>query len=162
MYRLLGVPNPVEDFPPKGILKQPYRWEDLTGFYGPLPGFRTNARTWMQFGGELEVFVNKQNQLAVRGLVGPAAKGIPIYRTDPKDDLLYTGSMKEGPLEGMMIPLLFIKNEAGEVDRILVQQNTFYRRPYQQSVKYRKNILLGILGGLALFFVGKKKLKKRS
>jgi CubicO group peptidase (beta-lactamase class C family) len=160
MYRLLGVPNPAEEFPPKGILKKPYLWEELTGFYGPLPGFRTNARIWMQFGGELEVFVNKQNQLAVRGLIGPAAKGIPVYRTDPEDDLLFTGSMKEGPLQGITIPMLFVRNEAGEIDRILIQQNTLYKRPYQQSVKYRKNILLGILGGLALFFLGKKKLKK--
>ena len=93
-------------------------------------------------------------------LIGPAAKGIPVYRTDPEDDLLFTGSMKEGPLQGITIPMLFVRNEAGEIDRILIQQNTLYKRPYQQSVKYRKNILLGILGGLALFFLGKKKLKK--
>ncbi len=159
MHRLLGVPEPVENIPPKGVLQDVHRWKELCGFYGPLPGFLTNVRTWLSHGGEFEIFVNKQNQLAVRGLMGPASKGIPIYRTDPDDPNYYEGVFAEGPFADMHVNALFGENSEGKVDRIFVEQNTFYKRPYQQSVKFKKDVVLGALGGLALLILGKTVLK---
>ena len=163
MRRLLGAPAPEEYIPPKDVLQEAHRWEDLVGFYGPLPGFLTNARVWMQFGGEIEVFVNKQNQLAVRGLIGPASKGIPIYRTDAKDPYFYEAVLKGGDMDGMHITSAFDTNEEGMVDKLYLQQNTFYKRPYKESVKLKKDIILGTLVGVAFciiyVIIGKKKKK---
>jgi CubicO group peptidase (beta-lactamase class C family) len=161
MHRLLDVPDPVENIPPKDVLQEAHRWSDLVGFYGPLPGFLTNARLWMQYGGELEVFVNKQNQLALRGLMGPASKGIPIYRTDPDDPYYYEAVLKGGMMDGLHINALFGTNEEGKVDKLSLQQNTFYKRPFKESVKLKKNIILGALAGLALGIVFKVIAKKK-
>jgi CubicO group peptidase (beta-lactamase class C family) len=161
MRRLLGEPDPVENIPPKNVLQEAHRWPELVGFYGPLPGFLTNARLWMQFGGELEVFVNKQNELAARALMGPAGKGISIYRTDPKDPYYYEGVLKGGMMDGMHLSALFGTNKEGQVDRLFLEQNTFYKRSYQQSVKFKKNVILGALAGLALLIIGRKVVKKK-
>jgi CubicO group peptidase (beta-lactamase class C family) len=165
MRKLLGQPDPAENIPPKGILQEPHRWGELTGFYGPLPGFLTNLRTWMGSGGEYEVFVNKENQLAVRGLMGPVAKGIPIYRTDPDDPYYFEGVIKNGPMDGMHVSTVFGTNAEGRVDRIFLEQNNFYKRPYQQSLKMRVNFIKGALMGLGGWMLTRllfrKKHKKR-
>lgn len=137
MRKLLDAPEPADLIPPKGVLQEPHRWAELTDFYGPLPGFLTNARHWLSFGGELEVFVNKQNQLAVRALVGPFSKGVPIYRTDPADPYYYQGLVKDGPAEGTEVKIVFGLNAEGNVNRLFFGQNDFYRRPYKESVKLK-------------------------
>jgi CubicO group peptidase (beta-lactamase class C family) len=160
MYKLLGVPNPAENIPAPDIMKDVHNWPALCGFYGPKPGFLTNVRFWMGFGGEIEVYVNKDNQLAVRSLVGQAAKGIPIHRSDPGDSLIYQAVIKEGMAEGQVVTALFGKNKDGEVDRLTMQQNTFYKRPFQQSVKLKVFMLAGALATLVLVLLGRKKVKK--
>ncbi|MCE5209009.1 MAG: beta-lactamase family protein [Chloroflexi bacterium] len=161
MRKLLGEADPAEKIPPKGVLQEPHRWPELTGFYGPLPGFLTNARFWSSFGGELEVYVNKQNQLAIRSLAGPLAKGIPIFRTDPKDPWFYQGFAKEGPLEGTQIDAVFGTDSQGSVNRVFLQQNDFYKRPYPQSLKLKANVLMGALAGLGVWFLSKSLCRKK-
>ena len=161
MRRLLGEPDPAEHIPPKDVLQPVFLWPKLCGFYGPLPGFLTNARLWMQFGGEVEVFVNKKNQLALRGLVGPASKGIPMFQTDPNDPYYVEGIVEEGPMKGMHVNAVFGTNAEGKVDRVFLQQNTFYKREYTQSVKFRGQVILGALAGLVAFFIGKRLFKKK-
>lgn len=161
MHQLLNVPNPVENIPAPGILKDVHKWPELCGFYGPKPGFLTNVRFWMGFGGELEVYVNKENQLAVCSLVGQAAKGFAIHRSDPGDPLIYQAVLKGGIAEGRVITVLFGKNEEGDVERLSMMQNTFYKRPFQQSVKFKAYMLAGALASLVLLLFGRKKIKKR-
>jgi len=156
MRKLLGETELTEKIPPKGVLQEPHRWNELTGFYSPLPGFLTNARHWMSFGDEIEVFVNKQNQLAIRGLLGPTAKGIPIFKTDPKDPFFYQGVSKEGPMEEMEFNALFGTDDDGKVNRIFLQQNDFYKRSYKESLKLKSQIGMGILAGLVMFFLGRR------
>ncbi len=153
MRKLLGEPELAEKIPPKGVLQEPHRWPEFVGFYGPLPGFLTNARHWLQFGGELEVFVNKQNQLAVRGLVGPLTKGIPLYRTDPDDPFFYQGVITEGDLAGMEVSAAFGLDAQGHVNRVFVQQNDFYKRPYKESLKMKTDVLKGAAVGISLLIL---------
>lgn len=161
MRKLLGEPDPAEKIPPKDVLQKVHMWPELCGFYGPLPGFLTNARLWMQYGGELEVFVNKKNQLAIRGVLGPLSKGIPVYQTDPNDPYYVEGVIDEGMLKGMHVNGVFGTDAEGKVDRLFVQQNDFYKRPYQQSVKFKGQVILGSLAAVAMFFIGKLLFKKK-
>jgi hypothetical protein len=161
MHLLLGVANPDADFPPKGILSQPHDWTRFTGFYGPKPGFLTNARFWFSFGGEVEVYVNKENQLALRGLIPPVNKGVPIYRVDPQDPMLYRGHITGGVLEGYPVPVLFKENLERGVDRVVVMQDTLYKRPRNQSLRYKVNTVLRALGGAAGLLVLRRLLRRR-
>ncbi|MCJ7624544.1 MAG: beta-lactamase family protein [Anaerolineaceae bacterium] len=160
MYQLLGVPNPAENIPAPDIMKDVHNWPALCGFYGPKPGFLTNARHWVGSGGELEVHVNKENELALRSLAGQAAKGSTLHRSDPGDPLIYQAVLKEGMAAGRVITVLFGKNDDGDVDRLTTLQNTFYKRPFQQSVKFRTFMLAGALASLVLLLLGRKKMKK--
>jgi CubicO group peptidase (beta-lactamase class C family) len=161
MHRLLGVANPDADFPPKGILSQPHDWARFTGFYGPKPGFLTNARLWMM-GGEMEVYVDGQNRLALRALVPPLATGMPIYRVDPQDSLLYRGQIKGGAMDGYAVPILFEQNHEGGVDRLFVMQDRLYKRPRRQSLRYKVTTILRVLGGAAGLLVLYRLLKKKN
>jgi hypothetical protein len=161
LYRLLGEPNPDEDFPPKGIWKNPHDWPSLCGFYGPKPGFLTNVRLWMSLGGELEIYVNKKNQLAARSLVGPASKGIPLYRMDPKDKLLYRGKFQGGILDGYPVPAVFETDGRGDVTSLYVMQYALYKRPFKQSLKFRVMLVLGWIGAGVFTLVLRKVFKKK-
>jgi CubicO group peptidase (beta-lactamase class C family) len=161
LHRLLGVPNPDADFPPKDILSRPYDWSRFIGFYGPKPGFLTNARLWFSFGGEIEIYVDKQNQLALRTLFGPVAKGMPIYRVDPDDPLLYRAQFKGGIMEGYPVGILFEENHEGAVDRVFVMQNRLYKRPKRQSLRFKAEIAIKILADIVGFLVIRKLLKKK-
>ena len=161
MYRLLGVPNPDTDFPPRGIASRPYDWSRFCGFYGPKPGFLTNARLWLTFGGEVEVYVDRQNRLAVRTLFGPVSKGLPVYRADDEDPLLYRGQFKGGLMDGYPVSVLFKENHEGAVDRIHIHQNELYKRPYRRSLRFKAGIAIKIIGNLMGFVVLQLLLRKR-
>lgn len=164
MHRLLGEPNPDADFPPKGILAQTHDWGRLAGFYGPKPGFLTNARTWFTYGGEVEVYVDKENRLAMRGPLGPLAKGFPIYRVDADDPMLYRGHLKGGVLEGYPVPVLFYENREGGVDQLMVMTDRLYKRPRSQSLRFKldaaRAALTGAAGLLLLRWIWKQKRNK--
>ncbi len=154
--RLLDVPDPDADFPPKAIISRPYDWERLVGFYGAKPGFLSNLRLWMSFVGEVEVFVDRQNRLSIRSLVGPLAKGMPIYRFDADDPMLYRGLFKSGLLAGMVVPMLFHENHEGAVDRVSLMQYELYKHPKAQSLRFKVNAVSGVIAGLTgLLLLGK-------
>lgn len=147
MRRMLDVPEAAVQLPRPGILESPHLWHELCGFYGPRPGFLTNARIWEAFGGEAEVFV-KDNHLAVRSLIGPAGKGLRLYPTDPSDPLLF-----QTEFERLPTPVVFKRNEAGEVDRLCVGGEfgftTVHKRARRESLRFRAGAALAGLSGLA-------------
>jgi CubicO group peptidase (beta-lactamase class C family) len=157
MHRLLGVANPDEKVPDPTIPQTPAIWSKLVGSYGPKPGLLTNARLWMGFGGELEVYI-KGTQLMMRGLTGPAAKGIPVYRADPEDPLFYKGKFMD-----MVVPAAFHTNEGGEVYRLDVMSYRLYKRPIQQGVRFKLMTAIGAFAGALLFgIIGFLLKRKRS
>lgn len=155
MHRLLGLPLPTEKIPDLTILKRPYDWPELCGAYGPKPGPLTNFRFWSSMGGEIEVYVRKA-QLMVRGLTGPAARGIPIYRADPHDPYLYRGIFEKN-----VMTFLFRANEEGEVVSVSSGSNVFYKRTEQESLRYRAMTVLGSLSGTALSLVITRIIRKK-
>jgi CubicO group peptidase (beta-lactamase class C family) len=159
LYRLLGISNPINDFPPSGILYAPHDWEALCGFYGPRPGFLTNARFWLTFGGEVEVFVNKERQLAVRSLIGPLAKGMPIYRLDSQDRMLFEGILKGGLMDGYPVKLLFETGEEDQVNSLFIMENRVYKRPFKSSLRFKVYAVLGWLTSMFLLLIFRKKTK---
>jgi len=150
LHRLLDVPMPASKLPPKGILQSPHQWPRLCGFYGPKPGLLTNLRLWMGLGGELEAFV-KDNHLAVRSLAGGLRKGLALYQVDAQDALYYEGRAGKGVTQ-----VLFKENEEGQVDRLLTSTEELFKRPLQESLRFRLTAIAGTLGGLILFALGRK------
>ncbi|MCJ7624558.1 MAG: beta-lactamase family protein [Anaerolineaceae bacterium] len=157
MHRLLGVANPDEKVPDLTILQTPTMWPKLVGSYGPSPGLLTNARVWMNYGGELEVYVKKR-QLRVRSLSGPVSKGVPIYRADSKDPLFY-----KAKFINRVVPAVFHTNEHGEVDRLEIMDYSLYKRPIQQGIRFKLITAVGAAAGTLLFgFMGAFLRKKRA
>ncbi len=157
MRRLLDVPNPVAQLPRPDIRKAPHLWSELCGFYGPAKGFKTNLRIWMLLMGEMEVLV-KDNQLMMRTLVGPFSKGTPLYRVDADDPLLFLTQFENIP-----IWIAFERNAAGQVDRVYVagpMQATLHKRPKKESLRFKVLAGLGVLVGLGLLCLGRRKCGK--
>lgn len=155
LYRLLGLPEPAEQIPNSTILENPSNWAHLVGSYGPKPGLLTNFRVWNGFGGEVEVYV-KNNKLMLRGLTGPYRKGFPLHRADPEDELLFMG--KSGK---QVSTVLFETDAAGNVDRLNLSSYVFYKRPFQQSLRFKALTALGALGGALLGVLGRALFRKR-
>jgi CubicO group peptidase (beta-lactamase class C family) len=155
LYRLLDIPDPDAKLPDPGILQRPADWAELCGFYGPKPGYLTNARVWDGYSGELEVFV-KNGQLMARTLTGPQRNGFPLYRADGGDALFFKAKMGK-----TYLPLLFQADENGTITRLDIMQYSFYKRPYQQSLKFKAAVVLGSLAGVVLLALGRKLLKQK-
>ena len=151
LHRMLGIENPAEKIPDPAILLQPADWVKFCGSYGPKPGPLTNARLWMSMGGEVEVYV-RGGQLMVRSLLMPGAKGIKIHRADPADPMLY-----QGVYEKSVMKILFHQNELGSVEQMSMGSNVLYKRPLQQSVRFRVIAGLGLLAGVLLAVLRRKR-----
>jgi len=152
---MLDVPDPITLVPVAGLLESPHDWPKLCGFYGPKPGVLTNARFWMGTGGEVEIFP-KDNHLAMRTLMGGTKKATILHRVDTDDPLLYKG------VSGKSVStLVFEENEQGEVVKLLMGTTELYKRPYQQSLKFKAAMILGSLAGWILFAVGRKLFRKK-
>ncbi len=155
LYRLLDLPDPQETLPNAVILQNPTGWAKLCGSYGPKPGFLTNWRIWEGYGGEIEVYV-KDGQLMARGLTGAFSKGFPLLRADPQDELYFIG--KAGK---QLIPILFHENGAGDISHLEMSQNKLYKRPLQQSLRFKAMTLGGGLAGIMLMILGKAFCRKK-
>jgi CubicO group peptidase (beta-lactamase class C family) len=161
MLRLINETDLSKNIPPKGVLQEPHRWPDLCGFYGPLPGFLTNFRIWRKYGGELEVYVNKQHQLCVRSLSKRFSKGIPIYKGDANDPYFYKGGPAGTSTEGIFTGL-FKANLDEKVESLYVQEGwTLFKRGKTKSLRFRKNVLMGIMIALPLLLAAKIMLRKK-
>jgi hypothetical protein len=152
---MLDVPDPVTQVPVAGLLESPHDWPALCGFYGPKPGVLTNFRFWMGTGGEVEIFP-KDNHLAMRTLTGGTKKATILNRADADDPLLYKG------VSGKSVStLVFVENEQGEVEKLLMGTTELFKRPYQQSLKFKAALVLGSLAGWILFGIGRKLFRKK-
>jgi len=144
LCRLLEVEEHSKQIPVKDVLAPVHLWPELIGSYGPSRGFNSNARTWGILGGEVQVYV-ENNQLRLRGLLGPFRKGIPLYPVNKDDKLLF-----ETVLFGLPLRLAFQRNAEGFIDRLsmtILMFFTLYKRPEVQSVRFRlKAIAAGLLG----------------
>ncbi len=157
--RLFGIPAETRQLPRPGILETPHLWPDLCGLYGPSKGFVSNARVWMEFGGEVEVFV-QGNHLAVRSsLLGPTRKASRLYPIDAADPLVF-----ETEVEGMRVPVVFRRNDAGEVDRLCaagIGHYTLHKRPSRESLRFRSRAAMGGLAALFAAILGRRMLRRR-
>jgi hypothetical protein len=154
LHQLLDVPDPVTLVPVPGLLEAPHDWPKLSGFYGPKKGFNTNLRIWMGMGGEIEVYV-KDHNLALRSLIGGMAKGTPIYRADAQNPLVY--KLKGGK---NVMTVTFTTDGSGNITGMNLGNNVMFKRPMQESVKFRALAILGTLGGLITFLIGRKIMRK--
>jgi len=157
LRRLLDIPNLASSLPRTDILETPHLWSELCGFYGPRKGFMTNARIWMIFGGEAEVFV-QGNHLALRSLAGLIRKGITMYPVDAADPLAF-----QAVYEKQAISIAFKRNVAGQIERLCVDGiglHTLYKRPKSESLRFRITAVLGGLASLIVAALGWRKLKK--
>ncbi len=143
LHHLLGLPDPAETVGKKAILETPHLWSDLAGHYSPKPGFLTNLRFWLAYGGEAQVLV-QGNHLVLRSLAGRMAKGLPLYRADPSNPLVFQVAMGK-----MVSGVEFRCNARGEVDRMTLGLNVLYKRPPIRSLRYRLYALSGLLTSLA-------------
>jgi CubicO group peptidase (beta-lactamase class C family) len=155
LRRLLDAPDPASQIPRPGIWKRPHLWPDLCGFYGPTPGWNTNARLWLGLGGEIEILV-RDGQLHARTLIGPLRGGVPLYPADAQDPLIF-----EAIHDGQPLTLVFQRDGAGRVDRLAFAFHTFYKRPAARSVRARALAGVGTLAALPLAAAGWRLLARR-
>ncbi len=156
---MLDEPNPADSIPVKGLLESPHDWPDLHGFYAPKPGLLTSARFIMANGGEVEVFT-KDNHLALRSLTGGTKNAFPLYRANAEEPLFYKGVVGSGDDRGVS-NILFVRDEQGQVYKMLMGTEELYKRPYNQSLKLKASLAAGSLGLLAGYKVLKTLLKKK-
>jgi CubicO group peptidase (beta-lactamase class C family) len=156
LRRLLDLPNPADKLRRSNVPQTPYLWHELAGSYGPSKGLNTNARIWMGFGGEVEVFV-KGKHLMLRSLVGPLWKGIKLHPIDADDPLALAGIFNGQPLR-----VVFKRNAAGQVDRLCFGFSELIKRPVTQSLRRRGLAGLGSAVGLAALGIGRRKLKRKA
>lgn len=159
LRRLLNVPEPSPEGLTARIPEASHLWPELCGYYGPRPGFMTNARVWMAFGGEVEIFVSG-NHLAARGAAGPLRRGVALRRTDPADPLLY-----QAVYDGMVIPVAFARDGSGRVDRLsaagVMGFYNWHRRPALQSISVLGRGALGAAGAALLLAAAKRRRGRR-
>ncbi len=132
LRRMLGEGRGLKKRPSADKLADtPQLWPELVGHYGPKPGFNSNFRLWTSYGGELEVY-EAENELKIRALKGSLKEGKTLRRAEVDDPLSFTGGGRE---------IIFKRNESGELDRLLIKLNEFYKRPYSRSIRLRLKLL---------------------
>jgi CubicO group peptidase (beta-lactamase class C family) len=165
MQRLLrgSETSPTLSRPTPDVLETPHLWPSICGSYGPDKGWNTNALVWALLGGEVEIFV-KDHHLNLRSLAGPLSKGVRLYpvdaddpldfQTDPEAKILWPPAFSRSPLR-----LVFKSNVKGEVDRLCVGLNMFYKRPLKHSLRFKAMVGLGVATGVVALLLGRGKKK---
>jgi hypothetical protein len=156
LRRLLGLPDLGEEREQTRAQQTPYLWKELIGSYGPTKGLNTNARIWMGFGGEVQIFI-KGKQLMLRSLSGPLWQGMTLRPFDPNDPLAF-----EGTFLGQPMRMIFKRNEQGQVDHLLFGFNELRKRPHTQSLRYRGLTVLGAATGAIVLAVARQKLRRKT
>lgn len=145
LRRMLDVPDPHSRLPRRDVLESRHLWPELCGFYGSERGLNTNARIWLMYAGEIEVFV-KGKHLAMRTLVGPLRKGVRLYPIDAEDPLAF-----EAIYEGQAYRVIFERDvEADRVDRLCICFDRLRKRRKIQSLRVGTMAGLGVTAGAAL------------
>jgi hypothetical protein len=152
---LLKVPDPVTLLPRREVPPDPHLWGELCGVYRPAPGFLTNFRNWELLGGEAQVTVrNKQLMLRALSPLQALRKGLRLYPVDTEDPLAF-----EVVLEGLVVPLVFGRDEMGRVARLSAGGPAFVtlqKRP--STISYRR----GLQGSTMLAAVGALTVRRRA
>jgi len=159
---LLALPEYSQRLPKKGGLAPTHLYPQFVSVYGPRPGFNSNSRIWMGFGGETEIYV-KDNKLMLRAFGGPYARGIELHPVDPADPLLF-----ENVTDGKLLRLAFQRNAEGFIDRFSISNltfATFYRREKTQSLRFLLkagiSVVCGLAAGIAGFCLLRRKCGKK-
>jgi hypothetical protein len=135
MRRLLGDGRTLKKRPePDRRPETPQQWPELEGYYGPKPGFNSNFRLWTSYGGELEVY-QAENDLQIRSLRGSWKEGKTLVRADKDDPLSFRAGGRQ---------VIFTSD-----GRLLMGLNEFWKRPYNQSIRFRLKTL--IIAAVILF-----------
>ncbi len=155
---LLGLPDVNKRLPIPGIMESPHTWGELIGSYGPLKGFNTNARAWLNYGDNIDVIV-RGNHLVLKSLSGALKGGMTLYPVDPANPLIF-----ENVTDGKITKVAFQRNAEGYVDRFsldALSYFTFYKQPVTQSVRFKALAIAGALlagiTGITLVSVGKRR-----
>ncbi len=156
---LIGLPDAEKRLPVPGVLESPHLWQELTGTYGLPSGFNSNARSWFNFGGEMDIAV-KGNHLVLKSLTGAYAKGITLSPVDRDHPLIF-----QNVTDGKTTQVAFERNPDGRIDRFhmtALSFYTFYKQPATQSVRFRFLAAVGgLVGSLAALVLFGRKRKSR-
>lgn len=128
------APEPAESPGDPGV------WPSLTGYYAPESGFLTNVKTWLTYGGGLNIR-QKRGQPVLAAQIDPASTA--ALQPVPGDALAYRFTRKD-----KTSLLVFQRDAAGQVDRLCFDLYVFYRRPRWHSLGGR--LELATLAILAL------------
>ena len=142
---LMGLPGYEKRLPKPDVINTPHLWKDMVGSYAPYKGFNSNARIWMTYGGEIEIYV-EDSKLKMRALAGPYKKGLDLYPVDQSDPLSF-----ENVTDGKLMQLAFQRNVEGFIDHLSISSlsyYTFYKIPEKRSMRFGLKALKG--AGIAL------------
>lgn len=154
---LIGLEPLEKRLPKAGVVRSPHLWKDLVGYYAPYKGINSNARIWMTFGGEIEIYV-EGGKLKMRALTGAYKQGIELFPVDNDDPLAF-----ENVTDGRLMQLAFLRNEERFIDHLSISAlsfYTFYKIPKMKSLRVRLKWLRNALVGVAALLLGKALLKK--
>jgi len=156
--RLMGLPDYDKRLPKPDVVNSPHLWKDMVGSYAPYKGFNSNARIWMNFGGEIEIYV-EGSKLKMQALTGGYKKGIELYPVDKNDPLSF-----ENVTDGRLMQLAFLRNTEGFIDHLSISAlsfYTFYKTPPRQSLRYKMKMLKTAAIGLGIWFIAKRLFGRR-
>jgi CubicO group peptidase (beta-lactamase class C family) len=139
---LLGQPDPTTQLPRPEVPHHPHLWGELCGAYRPAPGFLTNFRNWELLGGEAQVTV-RDKYLVLRALspLKPLRKGFPLHPVDSGDPLAF-----EVAYEGLVVPVVFGRDEAGRVARLSAGGPLFVTLEKRPSmISYRRGLQASVV-----------------
>ena len=161
MHRLLGQKNPLDKLPLPAVLENVHEYSRLCGYYGTKPGLLTNLRPWSMFGNEIEICI-RDNKLTLRSLAGPLSRGTRLLRSDPDNPHLYQAKGLSGK---DVLTIEFREDAVGEIMGLdlglNVNQTSFYKHTYVQSLRFRTHLVGGLLATGLLLLGGRKLLKKK-
>ncbi len=156
---LMGLPGYEKRLPKPDVAITPHLWKDMVGSYAPYKGFNSNARIWLTYGGEIEIYTDG-SKLKMRSLSGPYKKGIELYPVDSNDPLSF-----ENVTNGKLMQLAFQRNAEGFIDHLSISAlsfYTFYKIPEKQSLRFGLKVLKTAGIALGAFLVLRRLFGKKS
>ncbi len=137
MRRLLEIPDPATLLPNPDVPEHPELWGAICGSYGPTPGPNTNFRQWTGFGAEVTILA-EGNYLIMRSPEGTYKDGVQLHPVDVNDPLSF-----EIVVQGIVQKVLFKRNTAGAIDRLLMGTNNFSKRAVPDTLPVAQALYQG-------------------
>lgn len=155
LYRLLGEKSPLEKPKSNPVLQRHENWAELSGYYGPKPGYLTNVRYWGGQNGETRVYV-QNGKLMLNGFLKNAKSGIALENNAADNPDSFRGYQGAYPLK-----VMFGRDAQGRVNRLEMGNYVLYKRPYRQSMQFMLHAgisaLAGVIAGFAAAAIARKK-----